>query len=500
MDYNEFMDFLYERLHELSPERKDAWILEQARLIPESAYQDFILSLTGEKKIIYMPTEMEIEEFCRKARNGEIYVEYETHYYEFNSEGRYMDDWETWHNDPKSAFPFLDRTFRGCHDLLHLGEYELARKILDQICCLEFQVVEAENSENFEDDSPFTVADAEREGKLSMSIYEIGYDWLEAMLMDKEHDESLEFARNLLNVWQNELCRKINPSDFDWLISEKLLDYMEKLLEEEIKEIDTRLRNISGENHSWREKYAFEKERARKQHLLLDIRKKCKKQEGEADRQDKVSVLKASWGQIGELLRILSYERYIDDQLEIDEVWNICRALIKRGRFEEEDWKLRKKILREMITHDYYDCYGCYDPIKELAEKLYITDEETLEFADLLNECGLYARQAADIYRQYGRNDKYVRYLETHLNKSSKEYVELTQYYHDSGNESGAREIAERGLKQCKDDLTDLFVFLLQDATACGDEERYKKFYASAKRRKMVDTVRLNKVIMGTAG
>lgn len=495
MEYNEFIDFIYETLQELSPKQKDTWILEQAKLTPQSAYQDFILSLTGEKKILYMPTEMEIEEFCKKVQNGEIYVEYETHYCEFNSEGRYIDDWETWHNDPKSAFPFLDRTFRGCHDLLHLGEYELARKILDQICRLEFQVVEAENSEDFTDDSPFTVADAGREQKLSMSIYEIGYDWLEALLIDKGHDESLDFARGLLNVWQNELCSKLNPSDFDWLISEKLLDYMEKLLEEEIKKIDARVGNISYDSQFWRERYALEKEQARKQHLLLDIRRKCRKQKNEVEKQNKVSVLKASWKQIGELLHMLSYERYIDDQLEIDEVWNICRALIKRGRFEEEDWKLRKEILHEMVTHEYYDCYGCYDPIRELAEKLYITKEETLEFADLLNECGLYARQAADLYRQYGRNDKYVQYLETHLNKSSKEYVELIQFYHDSGNETRACEIAEQGLKKCKDDLTDLFAFLLQDAITCEDEERYKKFYASAKRRRMVDIVRLNKMI-----
>lgn len=85
------------------------------------------------------------------------------------------------------------------------------------------------------------------------------------------------------------------------------------------------------------------------------------------------------------------------------------------------------------------------------------------------NECGLYARQAADLYRQYGRNDKYVQYWETHLNKSSKEYVELIQCYRDSGNETGACEIAEQGLKKCKDDLTDLFAFLLQDAMACKD-------------------------------
>lgn len=146
MDYGVFMDFICKKLQELSPARKDAWILEQAKMVSESARQDFIMSLTGEKKIIYMPTEAEIEEFCKKVQDGEIYVEYETHYYEFDSDGRYMDDWKIWHNDPKAAFTFLDRTFKGCHDLLRLGEYKLARKILDKICCLEFQVIEAEDS------------------------------------------------------------------------------------------------------------------------------------------------------------------------------------------------------------------------------------------------------------------------------------------------------------------------------------------------------------------
>ena len=45
-----------------------------------------------EKKISYMPTEQQVEKFCRKVQNGDIFVEYETHYYEFDSDGRYMDD------------------------------------------------------------------------------------------------------------------------------------------------------------------------------------------------------------------------------------------------------------------------------------------------------------------------------------------------------------------------------------------------------------------------
>lgn len=80
--------------------QKDAWILEQAKLVPEAERHDFIMSLTGEKKIAYMPTETEIDEFCKRVWSGEIYVEYETHYYEFDLEGRYVDDWEVWHNDP----------------------------------------------------------------------------------------------------------------------------------------------------------------------------------------------------------------------------------------------------------------------------------------------------------------------------------------------------------------------------------------------------------------
>ncbi len=496
MDYSVFIEYISKKLEELPISQKDAWILEQAKLAPQAERHDFIMSLTGEKKITYMPTETEIDVFCKRVWSGEIYVEYETHYYEFDSDGRYIDDWKVWHNDPLGAFSFLDRTFRGCHDLLRLGEYKLAWRLLDKVCRLEFQVVEAADSEDFEGDSLFTIAEAEKEQKLSMDIYEIGYDWLEALLLVHDEEEDLKFAEDFLEILQGEICRKLNPSDFIGLISERILDYLKNTLEREIKEIDASLKEFSEERQHWRKKSALEKKRARKQHLLLDIRKKCRKQEKEAENPDKVSVLCASWKQIRELLQALNYERYIDDQLEIDEVWKICQALIKSGKFEEDDWKLRKEILHEMISHGYYDSYGCYDPIKELAEKLYITDKETLEYADLLSEHGTYAREAADLYHQYGKTDKYIQYLETHLHKSSKEYVELIQCYCDAGDNVKAHEIAEQGLRKCKDDLTELFIYLLREAKACKDGERYKKLYASAKRRKMVYIERIDEAVV----
>lgn len=493
MEKSIFIEDIIKLLQEMPIEKKDEWILMKAKLVSESEQKDFIMSLTEEKKITYMPTETEIEEFCEKVNNGDVYVEYETHYYEFNSEGRYVDDWEVHHNDPQNAFSFLDRIFRGCHDLMRLGEYKLAGNILDKVCQLEFQVVEAEDSEDFEDDSPFTIADAVKENLLTMNTREIGYDWIEALLLGEEDNENLEFAKKLVGILELELCKGVNLSDYAGIISERLLEFIEQILEDEVRKIHAALKNISGEKRQWREAYAFEKKKARNQHLLLDLQKKCRNRNNILEKSMTASVLQASWKQISELLQILRYERYIDDQLEIDEVWNICEALIKRDRFEEEDWRLRKRILEDMVSHGYYECYGCYDPIKDLSKKLYITEDEILAFADMLNEHEHYAREAADLYREHGRMEQYVQYLETHLDKSSKEYLELIDCYCNNGNEAGARCVAQQGLENCKDELTDLFIFLLKDAKKYGETEKYKKLYASAKRRKKADIARIDK-------
>jgi hypothetical protein len=55
--------------------------LIQAKLLEENKQQSFLMSLCGEKNVIYMPSEGEIEELCKKVDNGDIYLEYETHYY-----------------------------------------------------------------------------------------------------------------------------------------------------------------------------------------------------------------------------------------------------------------------------------------------------------------------------------------------------------------------------------------------------------------------------------
>ena len=62
----------------------------------------------------------------------------------------------------------------------------------------------------------------------------------------------------------------------------------------------------------------------------------------------------------------LEDEPYIDDQVQIGEIWNIVQALLKRGDFDKEPWEVKESILKEIYDNDFYDYYGIYDSMKDL--------------------------------------------------------------------------------------------------------------------------------------
>jgi hypothetical protein len=492
-----FIKLVEEQLDKMSETEKDKWILEQAKLLKESKQQGFLMSLSGEKKIMYMPSQREIEEFCEKVENGEIYLEYETHYYEFDDNGRYMDDWKVWHNDPLDAFPFLNRIFWGCHDLLVLNEYKAVTNILDRVCKLEFKVFESPLTDDFEDDSPFTLLHAAEEGLLSMSISDIGSDWVTACVKLVDRCDGLELAKKLVDIFEQPICKKNNPS---MLVGEELpndlFSHMLNILNAKILDEEVSFNNMFSETVFSLEKLLYKKELERKREILLNIQFKCIKKKQKNHKQN-VSILVASWEQIKELFGILRDEPYIDDQWEIEEVWKICEALVKMNNFGQEDWNLRKNILSDIIRHGYYDCYGCYDPMLNLSNKLCVKTDEFLEFSDILDNSGYYKKEAAHLYHKYGRDDKYVSYLETYLEKESETYEALIQYYMEYNNFDGARQVAEQGLEKCKKDLTAIFIFLLTDAKKNRDEGRYKEFYSSAKRRRGANIAKIDEALRG---
>ena len=64
----------------------------------------------------------------------------------------------------------------------------------------------------------------------------------------------------------------------------------------------------------------------------------------------KKSYLEEQWAEIMRLINVLDYEPYIDDQIEIEEIWNICEVMIKSGKLESEP-------LMPLFSLRYFHCF-----------------------------------------------------------------------------------------------------------------------------------------------
>lgn len=199
--------------------------------------------MSGEKLVLDIPDNEIIDEFCNQVCAGKICLEYETHYYEFDDTGRYMDDWKVWYNDPNQAMDFIDNIFRGCHDLNKLGEYEQTNKILGQNCRLEFCIVEANDSEDFSmDEEPFTLNSAYEHGMLGTNRTEVVYDWMYAFYMVHKDMDAKEFAQQFIKLLMLPLCEVLLPSNVVDSIENKevhneMIFLLETAIEADTKEV-----------------------------------------------------------------------------------------------------------------------------------------------------------------------------------------------------------------------------------------------------------------------
>lgn len=508
------MDFITQVTHQLqkmTEKEKDSWILSQAKLTAEGRQADFLLSLTGSKKVMGMPSEQEIAGFCQKVENGEIYLEYMTRYCEFDRAGHYMDDWEVWYEDPFGAGKFLDRVFSGCHELLLLDDCQMAADILERVLNLKFSVEEGEESEGGPKEEFLSMKDADGEDLFSKKLADVAGDWLRAQVRCLKGQSAKKTARRLLEILEHPVCGKVKPRILlEEDVTQQIFCDMRDLLERGMDELKAQLEQLNkkqdghlGERdyiNNFKKTYRLKKALDKKQEILSDINIKCLQIDSEtkgesAQAAASASKLEKSWEKIRELAKWLSHERYIDDQPEQEEIRDICEELLQSDQLTDESWKIRWEVLNDIISNDYYYEYGCDDCMEELSEKLCANKAECLELADMIERVGHYREKAACLYHRCGRDDKYVSYLEKNLGKRSKEYAALITYYRENGKKEEACRVARLGLEKCKEDLTDCFICLLLNAKETDDQEQFQKLYASAKRRKRVDILRINAAI-----
>ncbi|MBP3279172.1 MAG: hypothetical protein J6M44_09485 [Butyrivibrio sp.] len=204
--------------------------------------------------------------------------------------------------------------------------------------------------------------------------------------------------------------------------------------------------------------------------------------------QSAKSQLEKAWERISNEISELEDAPYIDDNIEITYVWNICDELIESGNLGKESWELRKKIIKDIIKNHYYDEYSVDDPLEQLMHAMCTNKKEKLECAEMLLNSGYsyLVFDGAKIYKELGQPGKYYKMMEKYLSSNPREYLELIEYYKDTDLDK-ACEIAERGLKKCYQNRTEFLICLIQRAKDKGDEEQYYKLLRGARLRSYVD-------------
>ena len=360
--------------------------------------------------------------------------------------------------------------------------------MLSRIFELKFFIQEGEDSEDAPEEEFIELSDSKIKEELSYNLDKAAADWIISFMYLTTELSDKDRAEKLIKMLETSICKNLKPRILkDLGGTEKLFVSMQTASEIAIADLETKKTEILKSGNRGTKLFEIKEKLTRSNELLIDIRMRCL--ERKKIKQMK-SFLEDSWNDVCEVVEWLKFEKYIDDQPEIDTVLEICKELVQSDEIQFDDRQLRKKVLTDIVEHDYYDYLGASDIMEELAEKLCTNDEEYLAYADILyiNEN---KEKAALLYNQHGREDKYITYLENHLGREQKNYNALITYYNQHDQKDDAIRVAQLGLKNCKDDLTDIFIFLLLH-TRENDATWFKKLFASAKRRKNVDMIKID--------
>lgn len=210
-------------------------------------------------------------------------------------------------------------------------------------------------------------------------------------------------------------------------------------------------------------------------------------------RDKEKTLLEKEWEEIQRNLHDLSLEPYVDDQIQITRVWNISENLLQQLKPECESWDLRSDIIKDLVSHGYYDEYGCADPLMELSRFLMCSPAEELEIADWLmqyKESSDCITLAKELYRKNNKRDKYIAAAVDTLQSSTGNYWELIKYLEMIGEHDRAIITGLQAIELKKDKAyfnerksNEIMIFLIKNLYRCGDLEQARILYARAKRR-----------------
>lgn len=242
---NTFITNVERQLKQMSEVEKDEWILQQAKLVNQHKYKDFLMSLNGTKKIQYMPEMKSIQKMFTKIENEEIYLNYDSCYNEFDDYGNYCDNWEEYFEDPYNIMSFLDCMMQGSHDLIIVAEYQKAYDILDKVLHVEIDIIPSEDCGGYEGDDPFTIKSAYDKYLLDTNKKQVTIDYIYVYYLINKNLSTKELAKQIVDKLEFLSWTEVVLSDiFDYSKHQELFMIISSLSKNKKIEYDKKLKEV----------------------------------------------------------------------------------------------------------------------------------------------------------------------------------------------------------------------------------------------------------------
>lgn len=214
----------------------------------------------------------------------------------------------------------------------------------------------------------------------------------------------------------------------------------------------------------------------------------------------KLSLLEEKWNEMMRNIDCLRYERYIDDQVEIAENWDIVADLVNNHRDEilQTPWEIREKIIADVEQNGFYDEFGCCDPMQDLIMSFAGNDEEKLQIADLLveNSYSGYSPRAALLYEELGEDRRLIHTLSCSRSKPSlKDCARIVSAYDRLEDYDGVRRMEETNLKRNERDLELLYAALIESSLLRADLAHAMSLMKRAAKRPYVSFKKLQDLL-----
>jgi len=149
VNYNEFLKAVDEKLSIMTETEKNQWIHNMARTTKEHKRTAFLESLLEEQACCpdnYI--KKEIEDWCRKIEEQEIY--FECSGYEEYGESYWDSDYSYEYSDAFGIGKELSRAFQATEDLLFQKEYKQASELYEKLCNMSFAAIDCDTGESQE--------------------------------------------------------------------------------------------------------------------------------------------------------------------------------------------------------------------------------------------------------------------------------------------------------------------------------------------------------------